>query len=85
MRTLLHGPKLVGAWLLSLVAVGAAASALTSAQIVALPGTPHVLSGGDIGFRVEGNRGDYPVGTLVVRLNGRWVDAAFATKIIPAK
>jgi hypothetical protein len=37
--------------------------------------TPITLSGGDIGFRVEATRGETVVGKLVVRLNGKWVDA----------
>jgi hypothetical protein len=39
---------------------------------------PTVLSGADIGFRVEGRKGDAPVGTLVVRVNGQWVEAQFS-------
>lgn len=48
----------------------------TAAQAIAVkPVTPRVMSGGDVGFRVEGLRGDTPVGRLVVRVNGRWVEA----------
>jgi hypothetical protein len=37
---------------------------------------PRVISGSDLGFRVEGIRGGkVPVGTLVVRINGEWVEA----------
>jgi len=40
------------------------------------PVTPRVVTGGDVGFRVEGLRGgSTPVGTLVVRVNGEWVEA----------
>ena len=39
---------------------------------------PDVLSGGDIGFRVEGHKGVTPVGTLVVRIDGKWVEPEFA-------
>lgn len=52
------------------------AGAWTYAQSVAIqPVTPTVLSGADVGFRVEGNRGGMPVGTLVVKVNGQWVEA----------
>jgi hypothetical protein len=40
-----------------------------------VPVNPTVLSGSDVGFRVEGHRGDIAVGTLVVRVNGQWVEA----------
>lgn len=36
---------------------------------------PIVLSGSDVGFRVEGQRGDAVTGTLVVRVDGKWIDA----------
>ena len=37
-----------------------------------------VLSGADLGFRVEGMRRDTPVGTLVIKVDGIWVEADFA-------
>jgi hypothetical protein len=40
------------------------------------PVTPRIVTGGDVGFRVEGLRGgSTPVGTFVVRVNGEWVEA----------
>jgi hypothetical protein len=33
------------------------------------------MTGSDVGFRVEGIRGGTPVGTLVVKVNGEWVEA----------
>ena len=42
------------------------------------PVPPRVLSGGDFGFRVEGLRGDTPVGRVVVQVNGRWVPVEVA-------
>ena len=75
-------PALV--WMLSLVAVGAIASVLTSAQVqpqapgqrpLLTQGTT-ILSGSDIGFRLERTTQDgVPIGTLVVRVDGRWVEA----------
>ncbi len=75
--------KLAVAWMLSLVAVGAIASVLTSAQVrVPVPGRPPlmtegttILSGSDIGFRVERTQDGVPIGTMVVRIDGRWVEA----------
>jgi hypothetical protein len=34
---------------------------------------PIVLSGDDVGFRIEARKGTTPVGTLVVRVDGKWV------------
>jgi hypothetical protein len=47
---------------------------------------PRVLSGSDVGFRVEGvdSKGQ-PFGTLVIRVNGEWVDVRLGTtKATPA-
>jgi hypothetical protein len=42
--------------------------------VVPVP-TPTVISGNDIGFRVEGLRGrTTPVGRLVIRVDGQWVE-----------
>lgn len=86
--------KLALAWTLSLVAVAALASVLTSAQAppptLGLPaaeiteGTP-ILSGNDIGFRVERTRDGVPIGTLVVRIDGRWVEAGTSVRVTLAR
>jgi hypothetical protein len=61
---------------LSIVLILIAATAWATAQLVLVePVTPTVMTGGDVGFRVEGLRGGTPVGTLVVKVNGQWVDA----------
>jgi hypothetical protein len=39
---------------------------------------PTIISGGDLGFRVDSRKGDTPVGTLVVRVDGQWVEVEFA-------
>ena len=67
----------------------AVAAAWTSAQVTRPPSetgikpmdlvAPQVISGSDLGFRVESNRDNVPVGRLVVRINGRWVDAQVGT------
>jgi hypothetical protein len=46
--------------------------------------TPTILSGADIGFRVERRNGETPIGTLVVRVDGKWVAAQFAGGVKPA-
>jgi hypothetical protein len=75
------------AWVLSLVVV----AAVTAGQAKAyqpLP-EPKVMTGDDVGFRVEGMYGPEPAGTIVVRVNGQWVEASLApgsvTKSISAR
>jgi hypothetical protein len=61
----------VFAWVVSLVAAGTwgHAAGQQSAD------TPAIVSGDDIGFRITGMTNDgRRQGTLVVRVNGRWVD-----------
>ena len=55
---------------------GVAWGAGQAVQVQKVPST--VMSGADIGFRVDGRKGDTPVGTLVVRVNGQWVEAQFS-------
>ena len=45
------------------------------------PVTPSVVSGADIGFRIEGRRGQTPVVTLVIRVNGQWVPVETANSV----
>jgi hypothetical protein len=72
---------LVSLWALSLIIVGAFAHAQTTQPRIkpVQPGTiipgATVMSGGDIGFRIQGREGDRVLGTLVVRINGEWVVA----------
>jgi hypothetical protein len=61
---------LVVIWVASLAAV----AALARGQVLMNPlPSPVVLSGSDVGFRVEGRIGNTPAGTLVIRVNGKWV------------
>ena len=61
--------------LLAFVAVISVVAGWASAQSVeVVPVPPTVLSGPDIGFRVEGHRAGTPVGRIVVRVNGAWVE-----------
>ena len=36
---------------------------------------PRVVSGPDFGVRIEAEQNGVPVGPLVVRINGKWVEA----------
>jgi hypothetical protein len=62
-------------WVASLVAVAALARA-GQPRMIPLP-SPIVLSGSDIGFRVEGRIGNTPAGSWVVRVNDQWVAPKF--------
>ncbi len=63
-------------WVLSIVATGVWASAQSAFQ----NDETQVLSGNDIGFRLEGSQANGPRGRFVVRVNGKWVDAQFVVK-----
>lgn len=68
--------KLAILWALSLIAVSAISS---SAQAQRLGSNrpmegPTVVSGGDVGFRIERTQDGIPAGRVVVRVNGTWVD-----------
>jgi hypothetical protein len=65
--------RLVWAFVVVLIACAAAWGYAQSLQVT--PVTPTVLSGADFGFRVAGNRAGTPVGTLVIKMNGQWVEA----------
>jgi hypothetical protein len=82
--------KLMLLWFVSLVVVAGLASGLTFAQtrplILQELANARILSGADIGFRVEGtNRTGEPVGRLMVRVNGNWVEPGWSTKVVPAR
>jgi hypothetical protein len=58
------------------------------AQVVPAPSVPPgVVSGADIGFRVERTDGNTAVGRLMVRVNGKWAEAQFANpgKVSPVQ
>jgi len=75
------------AWGVSLVGVGLWAQGRTDQ--VPRPALGHentVLSGNDIGVRITGQQdanGRVP-GTLVVKINGQWVDVANPVSVTPA-
>jgi hypothetical protein len=82
-RLISRRTAVVFAWLLSLLGAGAAGTVW--AQRTAQP-EPQVLSGSDVGFRLERvGRDGAGIGTLVIRLDGRWVEAQFSSRIHPVK
>ena len=73
--------KIAILWALSLVVVSALSSSAQTQRggrpAPNLPTeTPTVVSGSDVGFRIERTQDGIPVGKLVVRVDGRWVDTA---------
>ena len=68
-------------WVASLLLVTGLSSVLMRAQ----PSEPQIVSGSDVGCRIEGKTaaGD-PVGTWVIRVNGKWVPATTKLGVRPA-
>ena len=67
-------------WLASLMLVSMATFAFAQFRFP----TPHILSGNDIGFRVEGTDvTGRPFGTLLVRWNGEWREVGGDFRVRP--
>ena len=62
-----------------------ACSAWSYAQVAIAPRpvTPVVLAGPDIGFRMQTQKGNTPVGQLVVRIDGEWRVVEFGQALLP--
>jgi hypothetical protein len=43
---------------------------------------PTIISGAELGFRIERMENNTPIGRLVVRIDGRWVDTRTASSIV---
>lgn len=71
--------------LLAAVAVSGGVAFAAFAQAQRANESSRVISGGDIGFRVERLEGDRAVGTLVVRIDGKWVEALGAPKAMAVR
>ena len=64
-------------WVLSLLVVGS----VVRAQVFEMPRIlpePRVLSGPDFGFRIEADQNGTALGKLVVRVDGKWIEARVA-------
>ena len=72
---------IAGLWVLSTAGFGYAFQGRTTKGVE--PGI--VFSGDDLGFRISGVQGEARTGTLVVKIDGKWVEARSAVKLIPAK
>jgi hypothetical protein len=71
-----HRSMIVSVFVILLFGLGiwASAQVRSTPDIMGLV-APTVMTGSDLGFRVESTKGDIAVGKLVVRINGRWIDA----------
>ena len=47
--------------------------------------SPTIISGPDLGFRVERTQNGMPLGKLVVRMNGKWIAPGSSATVVPAK
>ena len=65
------------------VFLAGAAWAKAQRQPLTPPMDPMVLSGGDIGFRMVGRKGDAAIGSLVVRVNGEWIATQYTYAVRP--
>ena len=79
MVSVLRDWRLVILWALSLGIVGAVTAAAQVPPPSRNPQTflldsPTILTGDDVGFRLERMRDGVPVGRVVVRVDGRWVE-----------
>jgi hypothetical protein len=79
MVNILRDWRLVVLWALSLGIVGVLTAAAQVSPPTRNPQTflldsPTILSGDDVGFRLERVRDGVPVGRVVVRVDGRWVE-----------
>ena len=66
-------------WFASLVAVAVFAAGGLRAQTMLLEREYRIVSGADIGFRIEGtDASGKPVGRWMIRVDGQWVEASSA-------
>jgi hypothetical protein len=68
---------LAALWVLSLFIVSSV-GAQQAFAVDPLP-EPRIISGADVGFRIEGMQKGAPVGRLVIRVDGKWIEARLGT------
>jgi hypothetical protein len=70
--------KLALLWALSLIAMGEITSSAQRGRpsFNFLTESTTIISGTDVGFRIERTQDGIPIGKLVVRVDGAWVDTA---------
>lgn len=61
-------------WVVSLFVVASVVKAQVFEAPRLLP-EPRILSGADVGFRIEAEQGGVAVGRVMVRIDGKWIEA----------
>jgi hypothetical protein len=64
-----------------ILAVGVGAAVGYALGLQSTTATPALFSGVDVGFRIEGRKGNTPVGRVVVRIDAQWV----AVDVVPGR
>ena len=64
-----------------ILAVGVGAAGGYALGLQSALANPTLFSGVDVGFRIEGRKGNTPVGRLVVRIDAQWV----AVDVVPGR
>jgi hypothetical protein len=81
--------RLAIVWAISLMVTAALTAAQTAAPIGVPDGmiteAPTILSGPELGFRLERTENDIAIGRLVVRVDGRWIETGSPASIVPAR
>ena len=72
--------RLVRVWILSLAVVAAVVATLTAQR----SSFPRVITGPDVGFRVDGISSGRVLGSWVVRINGEWQEISTIPRLVPA-
>ena len=78
-------------WVVTIVATGLWAHAQGNPRILPPPRTPPggddipvIISGNDIGFRVDGwSKDGTPIGRIVVHQEGKWLDVTLSGRVRP--
>ena len=74
--------KRLALWFASVVAAVVCTSAVMLGQARLLPREHQLLPGEDVGFRIEGtDSSGRPIGTLMVRVDGQWVEVGSAPNV----
>ncbi len=77
----------IALWLVVMCLAMAVGTLLAQGQRQYSTAPPQLVSGSDVGFRIEGTdpRTGRPVGSLMLRIDGRWVEVGSAPLVKPAK
>ena len=79
--------RLAVLWVLSLIVTGVLTASAQGPRPplggeVMVTEAPKIVSGPDIGFRIERTQNGIPLGKVVVRIDGRWVDTIVMEKLL---